>query len=314
MRKPVEFAGLLKPEYIASSCGSSLDELQNAAKEHGLYAKAVKGFTVRELAMIRRPVILHVRKQANTPEFTHYYLLVECEEDHALILDPPNGLQQVPLHKLALLWDGTGLIVSKTAIKLENHIVGELARSGGFILFILAVLALLHRVSATQRDSDGGLTKHAWFRRCLCQGSVLIGVSVLFSIGYHSLNRNGFLANGEAVAAIIELKKNRFIPRISTARAKKLLATETVFIDARNPTDFRAGHVAGAVNLPTTSGSAKFDEALKNVSADVPIVVYCQSDKCPYADVVAPRILSQGFSDVRIYQGGWENWAESEKP
>src|SRR5688572_33139382 len=56
----VEYAELLRPEYIGSQEGSSMAELGRAASAIGLRSMAVEGMTVNDLRWSRWPIVLHV--------------------------------------------------------------------------------------------------------------------------------------------------------------------------------------------------------------------------------------------------------------
>ena len=43
-------------------------------------------------------------------------------------------------------------------------------------------------------------------------------------------------------------------------------------------------------------------------ATDQPIIVYCSGGECHDSRLVANALLTLGFSDVRVYTGGWEEW------
>ncbi len=42
--------------------------------------------------------------------------------------------------------------------------------------------------------------------------------------------------------------------------------------------------------------------------------VYCQSADCPFAERVAVRLTTDGFSNISIFRGGWNKWAATRPP
>ena len=53
--------------------------------------------------------------------------------------------------------------------------------------------------------------------------------------------------------------------------------TKPIFIDVREPFEFAASHVPGALNIPPTKLVAGEPKELKKVPRDAEIVVYCRS-------------------------------------
>ena len=37
--------------------------------------------------------------------------------------------------------------------------------------------------------------------------------------------------------------------------------------------------------------------------------MYCQSAGCKYAEIVAIKLIDDGFSNISIFKGGWVEWA-----
>lgn len=81
------------------------------------------------------------------------------------------------------------------------------------------------------------------------------------------------------------------------------------FIDARAPSDYVAGHVAGATNVPFYE-VALYRESLPR---DQWLVAYCA---CPHAEsgVVADDLLSHGFTKVTILDEGFFVWRDRGYP
>lgn len=69
----------------------------------------------------------------------------------------------------------------------------------------------------------------------------------------------------------------------------------TVFIDVREPFEFKMGHVKGAINLPPDA-LMNGAQALQDVAKDTPIVVYCRTGS---RSNVAMQILAQlGYTNI----------------
>ena len=82
-------------------------------------------------------------------------------------------------------------------------------------------------------------------------------------------------------------------------------------IDARMPADYETGHLEGAVNIPVSMSREQCIEAMSG-PLNSPIVVYCQSLKCKFAEEVAANLAAGGYSNIYIFKGGWREWKQSE--
>ena len=71
--------------------------------------------------------------------------------------------------------------------------------------------------------------------------------------------------------------------------------TEHIFIDVREPYEYEAGHVAGAINIPPFDLMRGADE-LKDVAKDTPIVLYCHSGS--RSNVAMHMLKGMGYTNL----------------
>lgn len=76
-------------------------------------------------------------------------------------------------------------------------------------------------------------------------------------------------------------------------------------VDVRLPSDYRAGHIPGAINLP----QGKW-HTLTGLSKDRTAVVYCYSQTCKLAAAAAVEFASVGIPVVEM-EGGFEAWQKN---
>lgn len=96
------------------------------------------------------------------------------------------------------------------------------------------------------------------------------------------------------------------IVEISVADAKALADGEALFVDVREPPEWKDGTINNALCVPrgVLEWRAASEEPLKDKS--VPLVVYCKSGG---RSALAALTLQQlGFSDVKSLAGGYEAW------
>ena len=81
---------------------------------------------------------------------------------------------------------------------------------------------------------------------------------------------------------------------------------EVVWIDARTPSEYEAGHVFGAVNLSQSAWNDQLFVHYDNLaSARKPILIYCDAAACQLSKKVAEDLRGIGISEVYHLKGGW---------
>ena len=96
------------------------------------------------------------------------------------------------------------------------------------------------------------------------------------------------------------------IREINVVEAKDLLDSEAIFVDVREPPEWKDGTVPGSLCIPrgVLEWRAESEAPLKDRS--VPVVVYCKSGG---RSALAAQTLQQlGFTNVSALAGGFEAW------
>ena len=83
---------------------------------------------------------------------------------------------------------------------------------------------------------------------------------------------------------------------------------DIVVVDLRFPSDFRKGHVPGAVNLP----KGKWDKP-EGLSKDKLNVLYCYNQTCHMAAEAAAELIALGYP-VAEMEGGFATWEANSYP
>ena len=79
-------------------------------------------------------------------------------------------------------------------------------------------------------------------------------------------------------------------------------------VDVRLPSDYQAGHITGAINLP----QGKW-HTLAGLTKDRTTILYCYSQTCKLAAAAAVELASAGFPVMEM-EGGFEAWVKNQLP
>ena len=100
--------------------------------------------------------------------------------------------------------------------------------------------------------------------------------------------------------------QNDFNPKVSY----KLVKDGAILIDARSPSEFKAGHIKGAINIPHSeieNNHKKISELTQDNKTKA-IVVYCQSGR--RSQIAKEKLKKRGYIKV-VNHGGISSWQEA---
>jgi rhodanese-related sulfurtransferase len=102
---------------------------------------------------------------------------------------------------------------------------------------------------------------------------------------------------------------------ISFEEAKQVFFSKKgVFLDARPPNDYRAGHIQGARNLPIEAFDEHFDKATRDLPQEALIITYCDGETCTQSNKLTRKLKEMGYENVRILVNGWSLWKKHGLP
>ncbi|WP_431970153.1 rhodanese-like domain-containing protein [Nocardia sp. bgisy134] len=94
--------------------------------------------------------------------------------------------------------------------------------------------------------------------------------------------------------------------------ARELETGSLTVIDALPAEYYARAHLPGALNLVEADVEAKASQLLPN--KDAAIVTYCSNPACPNSGQVAAKLTALGYTNVRKYPEGIQDWTEAGFP
>jgi rhodanese-related sulfurtransferase len=140
--------------------------------------------------------------------------------------------------------------------------------------------------------------------------NLILVVTLMISVAF-AFNASLALAQDMTVA---DFKAEAFqnITQISADNAKALLDKGgVVFVDVREPDEFKAGHILGAKNIPR--GTIEW-MVPKKISDDknASIVVYCEHGS--RGALATYTLVRMGYKNVKNLEGGRADWVKAGCP
>ena len=100
---------------------------------------------------------------------------------------------------------------------------------------------------------------------------------------------------------------------IKLEQAYILFNKGVTFIDARDKSDFLAGHITNSINIPFDD----FDnhkEKLDQLSKEKPLVLYCAGTDCDLSILLGNLLFEMGYKQIYFFFGGWLDWINANYP
>jgi rhodanese-related sulfurtransferase len=100
------------------------------------------------------------------------------------------------------------------------------------------------------------------------------------------------------------------ITTITRAELRDLIEAHAVtVVEALPASYYEEAHIPGAINIPHTEVRNLAPELLPD--KDAPIVVYCANLPCPNSGLAARVLEKLGYTNVRDYAEGKDDWREA---
>jgi len=290
-------------ETVSKDGGSTAADLISYAYRSGVSAVFLRSLTLYDLQSLDTAAVLHVRSGLSVRAPDHWIAYLGTEGTRCRVFDPGIGVVCLTHAELLGRWNGHAVLLNRRLAEVHFARIPLLLCTALIGLVARQWRATRQRTSAPRFKLLGRMAVE-WFS---------LPFMVLFVVlGFHVFAVDGCLRNRAVVA---EIQRRYYVAdaiEISMSELKgRIGLRDYVLIDARAHSDFEAGTIPGARSIPPSSGIDERVHALRDVTADAPIVVFCQSRFCPYAVDLAGFLTFNGFSNVTVLGDGYSAW-ESE--
>jgi len=83
---------------------------------------------------------------------------------------------------------------------------------------------------------------------------------------------------------------------------------QILLVDSRIESEYRTGHIPGAINLPVSEFDRLYPKKSKQFPPGKSIVTYCSAKHCIDSLILARKLVKKGHDTVFVYLGGMEEW------
>lgn len=101
------------------------------------------------------------------------------------------------------------------------------------------------------------------------------------------------------------------IKEVGVAEADAAISDAEVLIDVREPDEYRAGHLQGAINIPRGLLEFKMGGDPSLEKRDRKIVIYCKTSG--RAALAAASLQEMGYINITSIAGGFDGWVAAGK-
>jgi rhodanese-related sulfurtransferase len=150
--------------------------------------------------------------------------------------------------------------------------------------------------------------------------SILQAVGIILLSGTIALAVNGFRPDRIPLVEkwhekILNEQLTGGLPAVSLKEAREAYeGGYALFVDARDPDFFKAGHIPGAVNLPVEDFDRVFPTIKEELMAAPRIITYCDGANCEMSVELTEKLLFAGVEYVGIFTGGIQQWKAAGQP
>jgi rhodanese-related sulfurtransferase len=127
------------------------------------------------------------------------------------------------------------------------------------------------------------------------------------------LHQQALQMRDSAIRKNPEIEKPSY-PMVDLSQLQRLIREHRgIIIDARNSDDYARGHISGARNIPALDTDRHIEELLA-IPRDTLMIIYCNGPECELGHVLVDFLRVLEFTNLVIYEDGWEGWTNAQMP
>lgn len=163
----------------------------------------------------------------------------------------------------------------------------------------------------------GELMTRQW-KKLLFEMAIIILVAVTIGIVWnHRMLMD--IYSGKAVESASEPAPSRkpsagLVPTGLMQAREMFNGKDSVFIDAREGSAYRQGHIKGAFSLPVGEFEARLAEFQAKVPPDSTLVIDLQRVRLPRQQDRGRKTAAGGYGQILIFEGGFPEWKDAGLP
>jgi rhodanese-related sulfurtransferase len=160
-----------------------------------------------------------------------------------------------------------------------------------------------------QEDRKDTISRPNFWKRVALQSLALLAIAALFGTAAN-LFLPQRIAWVEDWSEYIEARAyDEGLTLADVVVARRLVESgEAIVFDARPQIDYEAGHLPGAMALPFIEVETRFPDYAPIITPSDTILTYCASVECDEALLLGIYLRDQGFTNIVLFAGGWEEW------
>ena len=285
----VAFESLVDADLLTGRYGSSVGNIVEALDRCGIDGHPRAGMNMGQLSSLTKPALLHVTVPIVGNSYRHWVLFLGRDTTGNIrIYDPPSSEGTLSEAELLSVWDGVAVLTELPSLETRMPDVRFIG------LGLLAVV--------------GACVVGRWMN----SGSLVLCLVAIVCVSASLVPGTGILTAPLAVGSVQARFFNDKFPEVDYAGLKQFMSEPHVLIDARPTKAFAYSHIPGSINIPVNSGFVAFCSAARALKNNVPVILYCQSERCGWGDKVANQLRGRGVKNIRIYRGGMNEWLSQE--
>jgi len=169
--------------------------------------------------------------------------------------------------------------------------------------------------------SNHKMMKITIIRKMFKETCFLVLFTILSSLTYNSMTVSGLplIGNWNNTGSTVSSGSKDSVVRSDLEirnidHVYDLFQKGTLFIDARSPELYEAGHIRGAVSFPRNDVEMLLEQFLADVDPESTMIVYCSGIDCEDSHFVADFLIQFQLNHVRVFPGGYGTWKEKGYP